>query len=566
MAKEKHKELTIEDVLVPVEEQPYEVPENWCWTTLNQVCFLENGYAFKSDKFSDEGIPVIRISNIFDNEVSIEGCVYTIEEDIDERFVVRNGDLLIAMSGATTGKNGVYLSDKKAYLNQRVGNIKIINHDVLLEGYRNYYIASKQEEILRKAYGGAQPNISGAKIGKMLFPLPPLSEQQRIVEKIESLYSKLDEAKDKAQEVIDGFDSRRAAILAQAFSGKLTEKWREEIHCYHNNYLQEIDQLAAKIGRKNMKKVQNDFADDIATIIPNSWASTDLERIARKITDGEHKTPKRVSEYCGYYLLSARNVRNGAISLEDVDYVDKDEYEKISKRCNPTEGDVLISCSGSVGRVCVVEDNNKYCMVRSAAVISLLAGVPRFVMYMLQSNYVQEQIKALTKQTAQANLFLGAISALVIPFPSKEEQEKIVEILDRILLAMEEAKDIAERTIEDIDLIKKSILTKAFRGELGTNDSSDEPAEELLKRILSEAPVEEKKKSTTRRTKVKAVMNKDMLEAVREAGKITPERLKEETGLGIDEFYEELKRLTESGQVSEKRKGGDVYLEVRDAN
>ena len=118
----------------------------------------------------------------------------------------------------------------------------------------------------------------------------------------------------------------------------------------------------------------------------------------------------------------------------------------------------------------------------------------------------------------------------------------------------------------EIDEIKKSVLAKAFRGELGTQDSSDEPAEELLKRILTEAPAEEKKKSTTRKKKVKVVMNKDLLEAVREAGKITPERLKEETGLGIDEFYEELKKLTESGQVSEKKEGGDVYLEVKDAN
>ncbi len=538
---------TIKDVLVSIEEMPYEVPENWSWIHLLDSFdnVTDSKKKVPTKEYQEEGkFPIV------DQGQSFVGG-FTNREDM-----IYDGKLPVVIFGDHTrcvkyvdfpfvqGADGVKVLRPKKFWYSKA-----------------FYYALKSVEIPNMGYRRHYPLFKN-----FCIPVPPVPEQKRIVEQIESLFSKLDEAKEKAQEVIDGFDSRRAAILTQAFSGKLTEKWREETHCYRNNYLQEIEQLAAKTGRKNTKKVQNDFADDIATIIPNSWASTDLERIARKITDGEHKTPKRVSEYCGYYLLSARNVRNGAISLEDVDYVDKDEYEKISKRCNPTEGDVLISCSGSVGRVCVVEDNNKYCMVRSAAVISLLAGVPRFVMYMLQSNYVQEQIKALTKQTAQANLFLGAISALVIPFPSKEEQEKIVEILDRILLAMEEAKEIAEKTIEEIDLIKKSILTKAFRGELETNDSSDEPAEELLKRILAEVPVEEKKKLTTRKTKVKVAMNKDMLEAVREAGKITPERLKEETGLGIDEFYEELKRLTESGQVSEKREGGDVYLEVRDAN
>ena len=195
MAKAKKSKLTIEDALVPVEEQPYEIPENWCWTFVNAVCIFENGYAFKSDKFGEEGTPVIRISNIQENEVDLDTCVYTSEEDIEERFVVKKGDLLIAMSGATTGKNGIYLSDERAYLNQRVGNIKVRNSEVLLLRFRDFYIMSKQEEILNSAYGGAQPNISSTKIGEMLFPLPPLAEQKRIVEQIENMFAKLDEAK-----------------------------------------------------------------------------------------------------------------------------------------------------------------------------------------------------------------------------------------------------------------------------------------------------------------------------------------------------------------------------------
>ena len=476
MEKIRSKKITIEDALVSVEEQPYEVPRNWCWTTLNQVCFFENGYAFKSDKFSDEGIPVIRISNISDNEVSIEGCVYTIEENIDDRFVVRNGDLLIAMSGATTGKNGIYLSNQKAYLNQRVGNIKIKNHDVLVEGYRNYYIASKQDEILRNAYGGAQPNISSTKIGKMLFPLPPFPEQQRIVEQIERLFSMLDEAKEKAQEVIDGFDSRRAAILTQAFSGKLTEKWRKE---------------------KNKEDV--------------SWQMRELDSVCRSIFDGDHMPPPKTESGIPFIFIS--NVNTGQLSLEQTNYVSQEYYDQLTETRKPQKGDVLYTLVGSYGIAALVDTEQSFCFQRHMALLKPKPEkvLSRYLWYALQDKKVYDAATAIATGTAQLTVPIKGLRKIKIPVPSVEEQIKIAESLDTIFNLENKAKEEANKVIENIRNIKKAVLTKAFRGELGTQDSSDEPAEELLKRILTEAPVEEKKKSTTRKKKVKVVMNKDLL-------------------------------------------------------
>jgi type I restriction enzyme S subunit len=97
---------------------------------------------------------------------------------------------------------------------------------------------------------------------------------------------------------------------------------------------------------------------------------------------------------------------------------------------------------------------------------------------------VQEQIKGLSKQTAQANLFLGAIASLVVPLPSKEEQDIISNLLDKLMIKAQQAKEIAEQVIDQIDTMKKSILARAFRGELGTNDPTEESAVELLKRVL----------------------------------------------------------------------------------
>ena len=168
----------------------FKVPTGWIMCKLGEICALENGYAFSSDDYKQQGIPLVRISNISDNTINLDGCVF-VKKEVDDRFIVKNGDLLIALSGATTGKMGVYENENIAYLNQRVGNLKI-KKNVLLPEYRNYYMFSQIEKILKLAYGGAQPNISSKIICELQFLLPPLMEQKRIVQKIEELYSYFD--------------------------------------------------------------------------------------------------------------------------------------------------------------------------------------------------------------------------------------------------------------------------------------------------------------------------------------------------------------------------------------
>jgi len=173
-------------------DTPYEkLPKGWAWCRLGEVCCFENGYAFNSDDYQKNGTPLIRISNIKNGKIDISEAVF-IKIEYDKRFMVEYGDLLIAMSGATTGKMGVYKLDREAVLNQRVGNIKIRNKDIFFHKFRNYIMQTKSNEILKMAYGGAQPNISGKMIENLTIPLPPLAEQYRIVQKIETYFSFLD--------------------------------------------------------------------------------------------------------------------------------------------------------------------------------------------------------------------------------------------------------------------------------------------------------------------------------------------------------------------------------------
>ena len=181
-----------------------------------------------------------------------------------------------------------------------------------------------------------------------------------------------------------------------------------------------------------MNGVERCIDDEIPFEIPDNWMWVRLSTVSKQITDGEHKTPRRVSSFQGFYLLSARNIRDGFIALDNVDYVDKEEYDSISRRCNPKKNDILISCSGSVGRICVVEDDNQYVMVRSAAMASPIMVNSLYLMYSLQADLVQQQIQKKLKQAVQANLFQAAIRDLCFPLPPLEEQKRIVAEVERI--------------------------------------------------------------------------------------------------------------------------------------
>ena len=451
--------LTIEErlqqALVPAEEQPYEVPENWVWVRLGAVCFFENGYAFKSDKFSSEkGIPVIRISNIKENNVDVDDCIKTLEENIDEKFIVHQGDLLIAMSGATTGKNGVYMSANIAYLNQRVGNIKVKNKELLIEKFRNFYIANMQNEILNTAYGGAQPNISSQKMSVMTFPLPPLSEQQRIVERIEELFAKLDEAKERLQEVAESFAVRKAAILHKAFTGELTKQWRRENGVSDESW---EERLLGDVCTVNPKKIDAKNLDDNLEVsfVPMAAVSDVL------------------GEIVNHEVKNLQDVRTGFTNFSKGDVI----FAKITPCMENGKSAIVGTLVNDIGYGstefyvlrCKEELNNKY------------------LYHMVRNTTFRAEAKAvMTGAVGQQRVPKTFLQEYQLLLPTLPEQHEIVRLIDDLLARERSAQQATEQALASIDLMKKSILARAFRGELGTNKASEASALELLRQVLAE--------------------------------------------------------------------------------
>lgn len=445
MAKKKQIELTIEEklqnALVSKEEQPYKIPNNWCWTYFKDIFYIENGYAFKKIDYKKEGIPLVRISNIENGIVNINECIYVNKlEKNEEKYVIEKGDLLIALSGATTGKNGVYYLDEIAYLNQRIGNIKIKNKEKVLNEYRNYYIALKNEDILNLAYGGAQPNISPKVIEFISIPLPPIKEQQRIVNRIESLFAKLDRAKELIENTLAQFEQNKMAILHKAFTGELTVKWRKE-----NNINEKI--FFNKVKLKNVIKLIS--GRDVSVSLCN---------------DKSIGIP---------YILGASNIKDNKFFIER--WIENPVV--VSEK-----NDILLSVKGTIGKLYLQKEEKINISRQIMALRALNELNTHYLYYFL--------LRECERLKFEGNGLIPGISRkdildLNILLPTLEEQQEIVNILDNLLAKYNKIKNL-EQQLEKIELLKKAILAKVFRGELGTNNPDEESAENLLKEILAE--------------------------------------------------------------------------------
>ena len=190
---------------------------------------------------------------------------------------------------------------------------------------------------------------------------------------------------------------------------------------------------------------------------PKGYPVKELDEISVLITDGEHATPRRTDK--GIYLLSARNILNHALQLDDVDYIDEEEYTRIARRVVPQAGDVLISCSGSIGRCCVVPEELRFQMVRSAALIRFDDTIkPVFAEWLITSDDLQRQISMSATQSSQANLFQGKIRKLrgyVPPLELQEQFAAFVEQTDKSKLAV-------QKGLQELEILKKSLMQQYF--------------------------------------------------------------------------------------------------------
>ncbi|WP_417238102.1 restriction endonuclease subunit S [Bizionia sp.] len=501
--------------------------EDWIECTVGDLLKLKNGFAFKSSNYKSEGIPVLRIGDIQDWNVDAENAKRIEENKEYDSHIVKKGDVLIAMSGATTGKFGIYNSNEKAYQNQRVGNLIPHSEKFILKNYVYYLLYSLKRDIEQQAYGGAQPNISATKIEALNTKLFPLPTQKAIVKKIEELFSSLDSGIADLKKAQDQLVIYRQAVLKKAFEGELTKEWREKQtnlpsadelleqietgrQIFYDNQIEEWEielkkwKEKGEIGKKPKKPrpltipdAPNNGHYERKWDIPNNWVWSQIGSLCfvTKLAGFEYTDFVNYDEDGDLPVLKAENAGPNGFKKTDFSKV-KSESVKILTRSQIFGGELLIVFVGAgTGNVAMVPFNQRYFLGPNIGMARPYFDLnSKYLELFLQSAFGKSLMMSAVKAVAQPSLSMGTIRQAPIAFPSLKEQHQIVsDIESRLSVCDKVEKDIAD-SLEKAQALRQSILKKAFEGTLLSaaeikeckEHKEYEPASVLLERIREE--------------------------------------------------------------------------------
>lgn len=413
----------------------------------------------KSDIYTnlnEKSIELLRANNIKDSNLVLDDIVYVDKSKVKKEQILKKGDILICASSGSKHLVGKSVLIKENTNFTFGAFCKVIRTEKISSRFLEYFFQSQEyRNLINQVVSGTNiNNIKNEHIDNIMIPLPPINEQQRIVNRIESLFAKLDRVKELIENTLAQFEQNKMAILHKAFTGELTAKWRKEnnidLSSWENGILMDFCKI-------NPKKINTkEFDDDmIVSFIPMPCVSDIWGKIVKKELRKLGEVKKGYTNFCEGDVLFAKItpcMENGKSAI-----VDKLENDI---GFGSTEFYVLRCDENKL--------NNKY------------------LHYFVRQKTFRDEAKGeMTGAVGQQRVPKTFLENYKMKVPTIEEQQEIVNILDNLLAKYNKIKNL-EQQLEKIELLKKAILAKAFRGELGTNNPDEESAENLLKEILAE--------------------------------------------------------------------------------
>ncbi|MGG3422217.1 restriction endonuclease subunit S [Heyndrickxia faecalis] len=438
--KQKTMEELLEEALVPEEEQSYEVRKNYKWVKLGSVISLISGRDVSSKLCNNDGkgIPYIMgASNIIDGKLNVERWIET------PTVVGLKGDVLISVKG-TVGKT-VIQEIEKVHLSRQIMALRCTG--IVCYRYLYYYINTYVKQ-LKENSKGIIPGISREDILNAPFPLASLKEQKRIVDKVERLLSKIDEAKRLIEEAKETFELRRAAMLDKAFRGEMMEK--------------------SHISRESNANLYE---------IPINWkwkTFGDVAQVCSNLVD-----PK---QYLELPHIAPDNIEKGTGQL--LEYQTIEESKVKSPKHYFKKGQILYSKIRPYLSKVIIAEFEGLCSADMYPIETDLDA--KYLFWYMLSPFFVEKASTAGSRSVLPKINKKELGNIPIPVPPKETQKKIVRIIESALSREKQTIGYLESIVGLMEKLKQSILSKAFRGELGTNDPDEESAIELLKEVLQE--------------------------------------------------------------------------------
>lgn len=468
--KKKNIEELTNELLVSAEEYE-QVQENWLWVRLGSVCEFKRGpfgSAIKKSMFVPKGEDTYKVyeqGNAIRKTMDY-GDYYISREDFEnlKGFEVNEGDIIVSCAGTIGETYIIPPNHERGVINQalmRVKTSKVLDKRYFLYAF-DYYIKQLAKD---NAKGSAMKNLPPlAELKQYVIPLPPLSEQKRIVKKVESLLSKIEEAKHLIEEAKETFEIRRAAILDKSFRGGFSQ---------------------------NREKESFKDLGEVSYLIPNSWNWMSVEDVCELISDCPHSTPKYIEDG-EYPAIRSSDIHFGKVVISKAKRISQENYLERIKRVEPQKGDIIYCREGSgaigkaVGKAGLLHDD-KVCLAQRVVLLrpDKEKILPKYFAYVLNSPIMLRQVALNISQTTSPRINISTLKSLSLPIAPIEIQQSVVNIIESSLEIEEKANNFCNIG-ENLDTLKQSILSKAFRGELGTNDSSEESAIESLKQVLQE--------------------------------------------------------------------------------
>lgn len=435
------------------EEIPFDIPENWSWCRLGEICNFENGdrssnYPVEID-YKNDGIPFFGAADMINNQlVFTDNLRFISQEKFDS---LRSGKLkdkdYVMLLRGTVGKWAQFFKYDKYSTGFINAQMVIIRANSNVVSFIKVLFNSPVFEIFlrEKTTGTAVAQMSAKDLATLAIPLPPLAEQKRIVAAIEKFMPLIEEYGKKETE-LKAFNEQigtltKKAILQEAVQGKLVPQIAAEGNA--KDLLEEIKKEKAKVAGKasstsfasktRAKEFPPITDDEIPFDIPENWCWCRLGEIVNKLTDGTHRTPKYVEK--GIPFLSVKNLSSGKMDFDNTKFITPEEHKELYARCNPEKGDMLLTKVGTTGIPVINDSDIEFSLFVSVALIKFNHNLldEKFFLYLLQSPLVQEQAKENTRGVGNKNWVMEAIANTVLVLPPLAEQKRIVAAIEKML-------------------------------------------------------------------------------------------------------------------------------------